>query len=522
MPDAPGCFARFLPTSRLPKSRKLKSKTTSSTPTSDPTVGQPSNGKDSDILSSSRPFDLTHFATCCDFSACSGDPTNPPPYAASLEGIYRPEVLDTIEAELNELDSELRKLSLQIHDHPELGFNEHYAHDTLTAFMESHGFAVSRHFSDLDTAWRAEFAHGKGGRTLGVNAEMDALPGIGHACGHNLIAVAGVGVALAVRAALVKHAVAGRVVLLGTPAEEGGGGKAILVDHGAYDDMDVCVMCHPAPGPSQAFQVGSGLAMQSLEVEYFGRTAHASAAPWQGVNSLDAAFLAYSSISVLRQQILPTHRVHGTVFGRDWAANVIPDYARMKWITRAPTWAEVDVLRERVVNCLKAAALATGCEYKLVQTSAYYDVRQNRPLAETLAATSRERYGIPTTFIDPSQMSASTDFGNVSYVVPAFHPNFHIPAPEGSGNHTVGFADASATPAAHAAMLAMSKALAHASFRALDDAVFFASVRDSFEKEKRSKEGRWGGSRSSFEGGLILVWKRVPSSGDALAWLVPG
>ncbi|KAF8659886.1 hypothetical protein AX16_001770 [Volvariella volvacea WC 439] len=168
----------------------------------------------------------------------------PPRYTSSRTSLswLSPDVRNTIEGTVNALNSDLRKLSMQIHGHPEVAFEEKYAHDLLTDFMSRHGFRVTRHYLGLSTAWRAEYTHGKGGRILGINSEMDALRGIGHACGHNLIAISGVGVAIAVRKALEVHNVPGTVVLLGTPAEEGGGGKVILLDRGAYKDMDACVM----------------------------------------------------------------------------------------------------------------------------------------------------------------------------------------------------------------------------------------------------------------------------------------
>ena len=156
-----------------------------------------------------------------------------------------------------------------------------HAHDALTKFMEDHGFEVEKHYKDLSTAWRATFAHTPTSlspssnaplRTLGLNSEMDALPGIGHACGHNLIAIAGVGVALALRTALIKHDLPGRIVLLGTPAEEGGAGKVVLIERGAYKDMDVCMMCHPGPGPKMSSGTGPSLALTGINVEYFGHT----------------------------------------------------------------------------------------------------------------------------------------------------------------------------------------------------------------------------------------------------------
>jgi amidohydrolase len=390
----------------------------------------------------------------------------------------------TIEKNVDALDQELRHLSLQIHDNPELAFQERFAHDILTAFVEAHGFVVTRHYLGLETAWRAEFEVGNGGRVLGINSEMDALPGIGHACGHNLISIAGIGVAIGVKAALQTHDIPGKIVLLGTPAEEGGGGKLILLDRGGYEGMHACVMCHPMPGISPYAGFSSSLAMQNITVEYFGQTAHAAAAPWEGINALDAAFLAYSSISVLRQQIKPDHRVHGIVEGKDWAPNVIPDYAKMRWIVRAPTWSELVVLRGRLTACFEAAAQATSCKTQIVcNETTYYDLRQNSILAQEFADVVDMRYNLETKFT--SHIMASTDFGNVTYAMPSIHPLFTILSANNAGNHTPAFANAARTPEAHRACITIIKGLAITGLRVLDDDEFFKRVKHAFEDNRK-------------------------------------
>ncbi|KAI0272347.1 hypothetical protein BC834DRAFT_343931 [Gloeopeniophorella convolvens] len=395
--------------------------------------------------------------------------------------------MQTIEDTLRELAPELHQLSLDIHDHPELNFEERYAHDRLTALMAAHGFTVTRHYLGLATAWRAEFRHGRarGARVLGVNAEMDALPGLGHACGHNLIAMAGVGVALALRAALEAHDVAGTVVLLGTPAEESGAGKQILLERGAYKGMDACVMCHPIAGDTQEVGLVASLALQSLSVEYFGRPAHAGYAPWDGINALDAAFVAYASVAALRQQMRPEQRVHGIVSGRDWAPNVIPDYAKMSWSVRADARDTLDPLRVRVVRCLESAADATGCRHELALGVQYLDLRQNPVLAGDVAETARLRYAMPTRW-GAAPAPASTDFGNISYALPSLHPTFAIPTPHNAQNHTAGFARAARSDEAHAAALRSAALLAHTGFRVLQDSAFCARVRAAHDAMPRA------------------------------------
>ncbi|OCH85932.1 amidohydrolase [Obba rivulosa] len=455
-----------------------------------------------------------HFTNClfCEPDGYAFRSDKPPSYSASAPGdLYRPEVLKTIGDSLDQLEPELRKLSLDIAERSSPSISR-YAHDTLTNFMVKHGFKVTSHYKGLSTAWRAAYTHvpkrdestaKRPHRVIGVNAEMDALPGIGHACGHNLIAMAGVGVAIAIKAALQAHDVWGTVVLLGTPAEEGGGGKQILLDRGAYDEMDACIMCHPAAGPDNSTWVAPSLASQPIDIEFFGHGSHAAAAPWEGRNALDAAFLAYSGVSVLRQQILPTHRVHGIVTGRDWAPNVIPDYAKMRWIVRAPTWAELEVLRERVLKCFEAAAHATACKLKIQTGIGYYDLHENDVLGTRdvvyVGNKNADRFVCST-----GVCRCRTGTGNVTYALPAIHPVFAIPTEPNGGNHTPQFAKAAVQPEAHAAALKVAKGLAAVGFRFLDDEKFSREVRcaaddpayfvtdpfqveDAFEDEVRAK-----------------------------------
>ncbi|KAG5636875.1 hypothetical protein H0H81_006536 [Sphagnurus paluster] len=373
-----------------------------------------------------------------------------PTHPEGSKDIYRPDILESIEATIKELDQELRALSLDIHAllaHPELRFEERYAHDALTTFMAKHGFEVEKHYH-LETAWRATFTHGEGGRTIGVNSEMDALPGVGHACGHNLIAIS---------------------------AEEGGSGKIILLEKGAYEGMSACLMSHPAPGPVGSVSLSSCLALERITVEYHGHTAHAALSPWEGKNALDAAVLGYNNISALRQQLLPTHRVHGIFEGKDWVPNIIPDYAKMICYVRAPTRAELQVTIARVLPCFQGAALASGCEVNITRDAVgTHDLRQNGALGAEVAQIVTAKYGA----IDYEWgiKSASTDFGNVGYALPSLHPGFAIPTIKDGGNHTIGFQQAAATEVAHYATLDVTKALAATGVRVLIDDEFLAKV----------------------------------------------
>jgi len=398
-------------------------------------------------------------------------------------------VSKTIVDKIDELSGELRKLSLGIHEHPELRFEEKYAHDTLTKFMESKGFKVTPHYKDLDTAWLATFTHGSGGRNLGFNSEMDALPGIGHACGHNLIAIGGVAAALSVAAAMKEHNISGRVTLLGTPAEEGGNGKCILLDRGAYEGIDACLMIHPCPGPENWHGANSCLARAQVEVEYTGHTAHAAFAPWDGRNALDAAVIAYTSISALRQQMKPTTRVHGSLEGRDWTPNVVPDYAKMSYYVRAPRYQEIQPIMEKVKNCFQAGALASSCDIKLDEHGMMYDLLSNNPLAEEYKKVCEEQFGQKVELGPEGFFGASTDFGNVTHALPGLHPVYAIPTKPGGGNHNPLFTAAAAAPEAHAATLIAAKGIAISGMRVLTDEKFAVQVAESFKADlKRMAE----------------------------------
>ncbi|KAI0050284.1 hypothetical protein FA95DRAFT_1603641 [Auriscalpium vulgare] len=407
------------------------------------------------------------------------------PYGNSIDSldIYKPEIYETITKEIVVESSKLRELSLDIHSHPELKFQEIHAHDALTNFLLNRGWDVKRHHL-LDTAWVATFEHGVGGKTLGINSEMDALPGIGHACGHNLIAIAGVAVALGTRAALEKHDIAGKVILLGTPAEEGGAGKVRLLEMGAYEGMDACLMCHPGPGPKHGAAMRSSLALQRLDVMYRGHTAHAALSPWEAQNALDAAVAAYNNIALLRQQIKPFQRVHGVFGGQDWTANIIPDNATMHWYVRSNTKSEVEELAARVRGCFEAAALATGCAVEITVTEKLDEVNQNKALGDTFSRTYGGRSG-PAEADYGKITPASTDFGNITYALPSIHPFYSIPTLPNGGNHTAGFTAAAQSQGGHDATLEVAKALALTGVRVLADADFLAEVKATFEDSIR-------------------------------------
>lgn len=313
--------------------------------------------------------------------------------------------------------------SHRIHAHPELGFEEQHAHDVLTAVLEDAGLSVTRGAYDLPTAFEA--VAGSGGPRIAVLCEYDALPGIGHACGHNIIGTAGAGAGIA--AAALAEELGGTVVVLGTPAEEGGGGKVFLAERGAFEGIDAALMVHPAGIDLARF---GAIAIQQVEVTYHGRAAHAAAAPQAGRNALDAAVLGYVNVAALRQHIRPDERIHGIFTEAGEAPNVVPARAAATWYVRSPTVRGLQKLKSRVLACLEAGAAAAGCTMEHVWLDpAYADMVDNDPMIdlyrENLARTGRE-------LVEPRSLDAivgSTDMGNISHLVPSIHPMIAVSPP---------------------------------------------------------------------------------------------
>jgi amidohydrolase len=390
---------------------------------------------------------------------------------------------EAVTAKIDGAARELEAISLGIHGRPELNFEEHHAHAVLTDFLQAKGFRVERGAYRMPTAFRA--TAGSGGPRIAVLCEYDALPGIGHACGHNLIAIAGLATGLALKAALGDGQ--GTVVVLGSPAEEGGGGKIELIKGGAFDGIDAAMMLHPTPYDAAYMNV---LAIEQAEVEYRGRNAHAAGAPWEGVNALDAMIQAFAAVGLMRQQILPTDRVHGVITNGGLKPNIIPDRTNAAFYLRSKTREELVRLRKKIYGCFEGAATATGCSVTISQPEGeqpYSDMVHNDVMAATYTAYF-EANGIrlPTKQQVLGGPGASTDMGDVSYTVPSIHPCFAIPCEPGTGNHTPGFTAAAATPAAHVATLRAARALA---FTALDlylEPALIAAAREEFKRSARA------------------------------------
>lgn len=338
-------------------------------------------------------------------------------------------------AEVDRLADQLLHASHEIHAHPELNFEEHFAHDLLVDQLRTSGLETTEHAYGIDTAFEASV--GEEGFNVAVLCEYDALPGIGHACGHNVIATAGLGAGLA--AAVVAAQAGGTLRIMGTPAEEGGGGKIEMARRGAFEQVGAAMMVHPADADLISMDT---IALQELHVQYHGKAAHAAAAPWEGRNALDAAVLGYMNVAALRQHIRPTERIHGVFTKGGDKANIVPAETSMEWIVRSATIESLQPLKQRVLTCLESAATACACTVDHAwHGHTYADMIDNGPM---VAAYVNNAARIGRTVVDPASVGrrvvGSTDMGNISYLVPSIHPMIKV-AGDGVAIHTVEFAE---------------------------------------------------------------------------------
>lgn len=377
--------------------------------------------------------------------------TEPSPSAVaadSLAGLKR-----RIAAAVEDAREEILDLSHRIHANPEPAFEEHLASGWVADVLTRHGFAVEHPAGSLATAVRAIRAGGQGGGQprVGLIGEYDALPGLGHGCGHNTMAAAGVGAAIALAA--VADQLQGEIVFLGTPAEERGSGKQVMLDEGLFDGLDAALLYHPCDRDHVELHP---LASEDVDIVFHGLQAHAALAPWEGRNALDALILLFSSVGLWRQQLRPDTRIHGIIREGGTAANIIPDRTAAWFIIRTATQADYPALRARFEELCRAAALATDTQVE-VTFSAYTSTMRNNPvLADrfraNMAAAGRPDQG-------PDAFSGSTDMANVSWVCPAIQPELAI-APPGTPKHSLRFRDAAGQPAADETTLLAATLLA--------------------------------------------------------------
>jgi len=356
---------------------------------------------------------------------------------------------------VNNVDSQCKELFLlshNIHDNPELGFEEMNAASWLIAYLQDKGFQIETGIAGLATAFKATY--GQGSPKVAVIAEYDALPKLGHACGHNIIATSSVGAGVAAKVAA--DAFGGSIIVIGTPAEEIFGGKIDMVNAAVFDDLDIAMMVHPSTLNAATILA---LALNNLEVEFSGKPVHAAAHPYKGINALEAMILSFNSINSLRQHIKDDSRIHGIITDGGEAPNIIPAHSAGLFIVRSMDNVYLEELKDKVLNCFRGAAIATGATLKYRWEEKKYASMKNNMIMAGLFEQNMKSLGRIMEDLTPSYLIGSTDMGNVSQIVPSIHATVAI-APPDVTVHTSGFSAAAISEAGNKGLADAAKSMA--------------------------------------------------------------
>jgi len=388
------------------------------------------------------------------------------------------ELKSRVIGEIENHRDELKELSLRIHSNPETAFQEEKAATWLTDYLKEKGFSIEKGICGLATAFRA--GYGKGKPVIALLAEYDALPKLGHACGHNIIATSAVGAGIAAKLAVDEFG--GTVQVMGTPGEEMYGGKVYMVRKGAFKNVDAAMMVHPAGLNTAATKF---LACQTLEVEFFGRPAHAAARPEVGINALEAMLMSYAAINSLRQHIKDSARIHGIITDGGEAANIVPAHTAGHFIVRAAEDSYLDELKERVLNCFMGAATATGAKLKYKWGEVRYAPLRNNFTLARMFRKNLQSLGRRVHLVDPRIGIGSSDIGNVSRVVPSIHPLIAI-ASARAVTHSPQFAKTAASEAGMRGLIDAAKALAMTVVDLVAEPTMLVKVKKELEQDKES------------------------------------
>ena len=369
-------------------------------------------------------------------------------------------------------------ISHQIHEKPEPKFQEHFAAGLLSGAARELGLPVETGVGGLATAFRAEFGSASG-PTVAILAEYDALPN-GHSCGHNLIACAALSAVVGLKNGAVK--LPGKIVFMGTPAEEGGGGKIILLDKGAFKGVDAAMMAHPFDGEACTMPA---LATRQLQITFNGKAAHAAAAPWDGASALAAVIQTFQSVDTARLHVRDGARIHGIITNGGQAVNIIPEKTECQFLVRGRSSKYTNEIADRVLRCAEGAALATGTRMSHQVVGGYKNMINNRAMALHYSALS-ESLGVHCPEAAPDAPTGSTDMGDVSHSIPAIHPIFQV-AKRGEGScHEDAFVKYTDSEFGYAAMIRVAKALAMTAYDLLADPALLKAAKDEFATRKES------------------------------------
>jgi amidohydrolase len=393
---------------------------------------------------------------------------------------------DEIRSAIDRFKDKASGLGRQVHAHPEQKFEEHFAAGLLADALGELGLEVKRGVGGLETAFRAETGRSdksdksdESGPTIAILAEYDALPN-GHSCGHNLICTAALSAFAGLAA--IRDQLPGRIVILGTPAEEGGGGKIIMMEKGALKGVDAAMMVHPMDGEFATFPA---LATRHLRIAFHGRAAHASAAPWAGVSALSAVIQTFQSVDAARLHFRDGSRIHGIITNGGQAVNIIPEKTECEFLCRAYTTKYARAIADRVLRCAEGAATATGTTLTHEVGAGYKNMINNLAMAHRYSRHC-EALGVKAPDAPPDMPTGSTDMGDVSHAVPAIHPVFRIADP-GAGNcHEERFEKHTDTPRAYEAMIRVAKAMALTAYDLLADTALMDSARGEFARRQEN------------------------------------
>jgi amidohydrolase len=374
--------------------------------------------------------------------------------------------------EIDGQSENLWRISTALFNEPEIAFKEFKACNLLTEALKSSGYIIETGIGGLGTAFRASFGDDNSPK-IAILAEYDALIGLGHACGHNLIAASAVGAGLGL--AVVKPQLPGQIQVIGTPAEEGGGGKILLAEAGIFNKIDAAMMFHPA---SKNMVLRRSLASSELKIEFFGKASHAAAAPEEGINALDALILTFNNINALRATLGPKDRIAGIIINGGEASNIIPAYTSADFSIRALSVRRRDILINKVIECAQAGAQATGCQPKFTVTPGYKEIIPSRILAG-IFKSNLESLGRAVVDPDPNERMGSTDMGDVSHLIPAIHPYLAM-APENTAGHTVKFREFCNSESGKTAMLDAAKAMAMTTIDLITNPKLLSEAKEEF------------------------------------------
>jgi amidohydrolase len=395
-----------------------------------------------------------------------------------MPGIFSYFIMDTktrLQQEIETIASDLKALSRQLYEHPEVAFQEYQSCVLLSKYLGQYGFQVEQGIGEVETAFYARIPEHDAPPKVALLAEYDALPQIGHGCGHNLIAAASVGAGVALSRCI--DDIEGSVVVIGTPAEEGGGGKILLLNAGIFDDVNVAMMFHPS---SRTVVGNNSLGRIKFTVEFFGKASHASGSPEEGINALDAMIAFFSGIGLLRQQLRSEAKIHGIITHGGDAPNIIPHYTAACMYVRAMDSAYLEEVFAKVKQCAEGAALATRAEVKIMPDPLRYEPRKRSFELERVCLQNMEALGLTVEKPEPGKLG-STDLGNLSQKLPAIHPTIAICGPEIAG-HSVEMAEATISPQGQDALIKAAKMLAMTAYDYLASPDIQACITQEFEQ----------------------------------------